>query len=436
MFPTMNSISIPAICIVCSGFITGACPPDQEAAEVQAIVSQDSVPILGDLPLIGNDFRSQDATYQDALGHYYTTLMRGAGDRNEFYTVAVEPAVQESAVAWLTLALDQESKPLRVWLNAVEVEPQHLLLKADGNVVIQTTEGDEACSITADAVQLLTLVGDRVETEPQGRIGITMEAVPDALASQLRLDAASCVMILEVAEGGPAQRAGLQSFDVITHVDGDEGLSQDTLREAIQQHGPGGTIRLHIVRGGKLHEVDVEIEAAEENHPLVLVNEPASTYWQAVQQWTPDAPATALRDTRALWLLNTQRENPALLNSTVTFDPALGGWYALRRDQSNLQLLVEPTLRQAQVDLSITPQVLQDSSANNGFTLELKPRVIDGQVVIDTWAMQPSHVRGILRTTTEGEPESPIERLRSQIAELKAQIQSLEATVAELGEQQ
>jgi S1-C subfamily serine protease len=57
--------------------------------------------------------------------------------------------------------------------------------------------------------------------------------------------------ILNVRQGGPADRAGVLEGDVITQVDARPVASADELTVAIREHRPGETVTLGVVRGGR-----------------------------------------------------------------------------------------------------------------------------------------------------------------------------------------
>jgi len=81
------------------------------------------------------------------------------------------------------------------------------------------------------------------------------------------------VLVAEVAEGSPAERAGLRGTaraadgslvlgDVIQAVDGEKVTSLDDLYAVLSKHQPGDTVRLGLNRGGKPVELEVKLGAA------------------------------------------------------------------------------------------------------------------------------------------------------------------------------
>ena len=57
--------------------------------------------------------------------------------------------------------------------------------------------------------------------------------------------------ILNVRQGGPASRAGVQEGDVVLRVDDRPIASADELVVAVREHPPGQTVSLGVVREGR-----------------------------------------------------------------------------------------------------------------------------------------------------------------------------------------
>jgi membrane-associated protease RseP (regulator of RpoE activity) len=73
----------------------------------------------------------------------------------------------------------------------------------------------------------------------------------------------SGVIIGTVADGSPAQAAGLKVGDLITAVDGESIQSQNAVAESVAAHKPGDTLQLKIYRPDEKTEIDVEARLAE-----------------------------------------------------------------------------------------------------------------------------------------------------------------------------
>src|SRR5437773_7291195 len=76
-----------------------------------------------------------------------------------------------------------------------------------------------------------------------------------------RLDRTAGVEVVEVVEGGPADRAGLRPEDLIVELDGTPIEGMDELQRVVVSDVIGHPVRVKVVRGGR--EQDLEIVPAE-----------------------------------------------------------------------------------------------------------------------------------------------------------------------------
>jgi S1-C subfamily serine protease len=105
-------------------------------------------------------------------------------------------------------------------------------------------------------------------------LGITGAELTEEVADALNLEVDSGVLIQEVAEGSPADEAGLRAGegvfeiggqrivvggDVITEIDGEPVESMDDVIAAVDSKDPGDQIRLTVVRDDEREEVTVRL---------------------------------------------------------------------------------------------------------------------------------------------------------------------------------
>ena len=90
-------------------------------------------------------------------------------------------------------------------------------------------------------------------------MGITYLAVTDAqTAAQLNVSAYG-VYVVDVAQGGPADKAGLKAGDRIVSIDGTEIAQRDDLGTLIQQHTAGDTLSITVARDGQMQTVSLTL---------------------------------------------------------------------------------------------------------------------------------------------------------------------------------
>ncbi len=118
----------------------------------------------------------------------------------------------------------------------------------------------------AAALPAVVLMGDDQKADgtrrhERGWMGVMLSEVPPALAHHLKLEK-SGVMVRNVAKDSPADKAGLDRYDVIVAVD-KEKVSGDisALVKKISSRGPGETVKLRIVR--KASEKTVKLRLAK-----------------------------------------------------------------------------------------------------------------------------------------------------------------------------
>ena len=90
-------------------------------------------------------------------------------------------------------------------------------------------------------------------------MGITYLAVTDAqTAAQLNVNAYG-VYVVDVVQGGPADKAGLKTGDRIVSIDGTEIAQKDDLGTLIQQHAAGDTLSITVAREGQMQTVSLTL---------------------------------------------------------------------------------------------------------------------------------------------------------------------------------
>ena len=103
----------------------------------------------------------------------------------------------------------------------------------------------------------------RTGTVTRGYIGVEQQNITEELASAFDLPQKDGVIIAGIVKDGPADKAGLKSGDIITHLNGKQIGSFTEIRAKIATLGVGKEITLGILREDKAITVKVTLEAAE-----------------------------------------------------------------------------------------------------------------------------------------------------------------------------
>ncbi len=93
-------------------------------------------------------------------------------------------------------------------------------------------------------------------------LGIQPGVVSPALKAQLQLDGFTGVLVEDIVKGSPAQKAGINKYDVIVKV-GDKSISAPiNIHEGIADANPGDKIPVELVRAGSRMSVSLELDPA------------------------------------------------------------------------------------------------------------------------------------------------------------------------------
>jgi len=96
------------------------------------------------------------------------------------------------------------------------------------------------------------------------RLGVAVQEVNQAFADSFKLDKPEGALVSMVEKGSPAEKAGLQSGDVIREVNGQPIVSSGDLPALIGLAAPGDSVRLGIWRQGAAKDITARLANADE----------------------------------------------------------------------------------------------------------------------------------------------------------------------------
>lgn len=179
----------------------------------------------------------------------------------------------------LTQASDAEPlKPLRAFLpdgaesGVREVRRDDrlnlLLLKIERDGLQAVTWGE---SFSVGTGQWLMSLTDRGRSMRLGVVSAKRRTIPNSgavLGVRFGVDDEEPgVIVEELAEDSPAQKAGLRAEDVILFVNGQSVVKNENLAKIIAAHRPGDVVKLRYAREGK--ETECEVRLASKRHVLM-----------------------------------------------------------------------------------------------------------------------------------------------------------------------
>ena len=90
-------------------------------------------------------------------------------------------------------------------------------------------------------------------------LGVTVQPVTGDLAQSLQLPDVHGALVNDVAAESPAARAGIETGDVITAVNGSQVQGSNELRNLVSSLTPGSTATVTVVRNGKTQQIPVKL---------------------------------------------------------------------------------------------------------------------------------------------------------------------------------
>ena len=98
----------------------------------------------------------------------------------------------------------------------------------------------------------------------RGWLGIQLQEVTTEIAAALGLEQKGGVLVAEVIDGTPAQKAGLENGDVILRIGGDAVANPNDLSRRVASYPPGERLRLRVLRDGKERNLTVTLGRRDE----------------------------------------------------------------------------------------------------------------------------------------------------------------------------
>jgi serine protease Do len=111
--------------------------------------------------------------------------------------------------------------------------------------------------IPADMVQKISTQLISHGKVVRGYLGASIQGVTPEVAESMGLKSKKGALVAQVTAGGPAARAGLQTGDLVTKIDGHEVQSQSDLTRQVALVSPGQDMHLTVLRDGRVQEVTV-----------------------------------------------------------------------------------------------------------------------------------------------------------------------------------
>jgi S1-C subfamily serine protease len=113
------------------------------------------------------------------------------------------------------------------------------------------------------ATQVAQTIGQHGKV-PRGYLGVGSQPVTlSQAAKELAGGQERGLLVVQVAEGGPAAAAGFLQGDILVRLDGNAVTNADDLQSLLGPNRVGTTVTVSVVRGGELRELSVTVGSRE-----------------------------------------------------------------------------------------------------------------------------------------------------------------------------
>jgi serine protease Do len=153
-----------------------------------------------------------------------------------------------------------------------------------------------AFDIPASIVQQITTQLIKSGKVTRGALGIEIQDITPDIASSMGLSNTHGAVVTQPMQDSPAAKAGVQSGDVITAVDGQQITDALDLSRTIASKAPGTSVNLTVLRDGKQMQISVTLEAlpAGSSHNTVQPSGPTQSSLGFALEPNPHGPGVVV----------------------------------------------------------------------------------------------------------------------------------------------
>jgi serine protease Do len=121
----------------------------------------------------------------------------------------------------------------------------------------------------------------------RGWIGVTIQTLTPELAQSFGMKEAKGALVGDVVKGGPAEKAGIRTGDVIVSFDGKNVKTSNDLPRLVAETAVGKTVLITVFREGKEVHVSVKVEELTEEKIAAQSSAPQESLGMKVGDITP-----------------------------------------------------------------------------------------------------------------------------------------------------
>ena len=146
----------------------------------------------------------------------------------------------------------------------------------------------------------------------RGWLGVVIQEITPDLKDKLNLKDDSGALVSDVAEGGPAEKAGMKRGDVILSFDGKDIKESKELPYIVSSTPVGKTVPVVIMRKGQKETIRVKLGELEENEEAPVVSKGGPDIGLTVEEITPElARSQGLSESTGVIIVEVQSNSSA-----------------------------------------------------------------------------------------------------------------------------
>ena len=146
----------------------------------------------------------------------------------------------------------------------------------------------------------------------RGWLGVSVQDITEDIAKQLGIKTKEGALIADVFKGDPADKAGMNTGDVIIEIDGQEIKNTHDLLKIVAGVAVGKEIKVKILRNGKAKTLAVQVTERPEKGPVAGAKKSKEYFGMTVQEITPEiAEHLGLKDSYGVIVTEVKRGSPA-----------------------------------------------------------------------------------------------------------------------------
>lgn len=122
----------------------------------------------------------------------------------------------------------------------------------------------------------------------RGWLGVSVQDISEDIAKTMKIKDRNGVLISDVFEGDPADKAGIKSGDIVTEIDGKPVKDTHELLLVVSSLSIGETVKIKIIRDGQEKILPITIAERTDKAEIAASQQTGEAFGMTVQEITPE----------------------------------------------------------------------------------------------------------------------------------------------------